>query len=180
MAELKGTVERINSRQVNTKNGPQNAYSMLVKEPDGSENWYGLKFTRPSFREGSDITFTADKNARGYWDADPSSVQVTKEAASEPSTSGSTGGVAALSNRDKSITLQTAFKCAPMVVDTMVNAEVLSFPKTKKAASQDAVMEMVTKIAYDLQKMFLEPDKYDPTLEDGEVEDEEYGEFDDE
>lgn len=179
MAELKGIVERINSRQVRTKKGDQSAYSMLVKEPDGSENWYGLGFMRPTFREGSSITFTADKNARGYWDADPTSVQVSKEAAT-PSQGNSTGGVAALSNRDKSITLQTAFKVAPMIVDSMVKAEVLTFPKTKKEASQDLVLEMTTKIAYDLQKMFLEPDKYDPTVDEEDVEDQEYGEFDDE
>lgn len=179
MAELKGIVERINSRIAKTKNGEQNAYSMLIKEPDGSENWYGLGFMRPTFREGSSITFTADKNARGYWDADPTSVQVSKEAATS-STSGSTGGVAALSNRDKSITLQTAFKVAPMIIDSMVKAEVLSFPKTKKEASQDAIMEMTTKVAYDLQKMFLEPDKYDPTVDEEDVDDQEYGEFDDE
>lgn len=179
MAELTGIVERINSRVVNTKRGEQSAYSMLVKEPDGSENWYGLGFMRPAFREGSSITFTANKNARGYWDADLSSVQVSKEAPAPSSNSGS-GGVAALSNRDKSITLQTAFKVAPMIVDIMVKSEVLSFPKTKKEASQSLIMEMTSKIAYDLQKMFLEPDKYDPSVDEEGVEDEEYGEFDDE
>lgn len=179
MAEYKGNVERINSREVNTKNGPQTAWSMLVKGPDGSENWYGLGFSKPQFREGSSISFQASQNPRGYWDAENSSVKVLKESA--PSGGGSSsGGVAALSNRDKSITLQTAFKVAPDIVNIMLAAEVLSFPKTKKEASQDAIIELTTKIAYDLQKMFLEPDKYSPDAGEEDVEDQEYGEFEDE
>ena len=171
--QVKGNLERINSIMRKTKFGEKPAYSVQV-----NGEWYGNGFQRPGAREGSVVQFTAAQNARGYWDID-GEIEVLK--AEQPASSGSsnTGGTAALSNRDKSITLQTAYKVAPMIVDTMVKAEVLSFPKTKKEASQDAIMELTQRIAYELQAQFLEPDKFNPIPEG--VEDErEYGEFEDE
>lgn len=173
MSQIKGTVERINSITRQTRFGDKPAYSVQV-----NGKWYGHGFQRPAAREGSVVQFTANQNERGYWDIE-GEIEVLKAEQPAPSGGGSTGGAAALSNRDKSITLQTAYKVAPMIVDTMIRAEVLTFPKTKKDASQEVIMDMTKRIAYELQAQFLEPDKHNP-LDEEQVEEQEYGEFDDE
>ena len=173
--QVKGTLDRINSIMRKTKFGDKPAYSVQV---DG--DWYGHGFQRPSAREGSVVQFTANQNSRGYWDIEGEIEVLKAEQPAAPGGGGNTsGGTAALSNRDKSITLQTAYKVAPMIVDTMIKAEVLSFPKTKKEASQDAIMEVTQRIAYELQAQFLEPDKFNP-LPDGVEDEQQYGEFEDE
>lgn len=170
--QVTGFVERIAERPVRTKRGNAMAYSLCVREDGAAEDtWYGNGFTRPDFREGSRVSFTANQNARGYWDID-GPVEVLKS--ESQAASGGGGAVSVVTDRNKSITMQTAFKVAEGLVGDMFTHGVLSFPKTKKDAFE-AYLEIVDEVAYRLQARFLDPDAFAP---EGDAEgEEEFGEF---
>ena len=176
--QVTGIVERIVERPVKTKRGNGVAFSVCVREDGAAEDtWYGNGFNRPTFREGSRVTFQATQNAGGYWNID-GDAEVLKDQSQAASGQGK-AGTAVIGNRDKSITLQTAYKVASGMVSDMFTHGIISFPKTKKDA-QAAYESAVEDLAFGLQKKFLEPDKYD-TFVDQDVEDEEqeFGEFED-
>lgn len=179
--EVQGFVEQIGERRVTTKFGESTAYSIKIRSENGETEWYGLGFKKPPFREGSSIKFEAYKNKKGYLDADFDSFEVLKDVPASTASSGSNSGTKALNNRDNSITLQTAFKVAPEIVNGMIAAGILSLASGTKASkenSQEAYLEYVNRVAYDLQAKFLDPDAHRPGVQELD-EDEEHGEFDD-
>lgn len=176
--QVTGIVERIVERNVRTKRGDSVAYSICVREQGAAEDaWYGNGFTRPSCREGSSVRFNAVQNSGGYWNID-GNIEVLKDQAAPAAGQGRAGTVV-LGNRDKSITLQTAYKVASGMVNDMFTHGIITFPKTKKDA-QAAYESAVEDLAFGLQKKFLEPDKYDTFVDqDVEEEEQEFGEFED-
>jgi len=175
MSQVTGVVERINSRMVSTRYGEKEAWSVNV-----NGEWYSAGFNRPPCREGSQVRFDVVQKGK-YFNVE-GDIEVVKEQSTTAPAASSGGGGAPVSmdNRNKSITLQSAFKVAPEIVNGMIAADILTFAKNKKEASQDAYFEYVKMTAYQLQEMFLDPDTHNPLNGDkGSDEDASFEEFDD-
>lgn len=74
-------VDAINSRKVNTKFGPKDAYNVVVA---GTQYSYGFK--KPTFKVGDDIEFVAEEDSYGK-KMDPATVRVLSSSASGGATS---------------------------------------------------------------------------------------------
>jgi hypothetical protein len=89
--EFRGFVVKINTKTGNGKRGQWTLYSVKLEGEDGTElkDWLSIGFDAPKFKEGDYIKLTADKNDRGYLQADPKSISVAKN---PPARKGKGGG----------------------------------------------------------------------------------------
>lgn len=71
MAEnLRGTIQRVNERQHNGRNGVVTYHSFKV-----NDNWYSTGTKRPP-SEGTLIEFAAEQNQKGFWDVTKAGIKV--------------------------------------------------------------------------------------------------------
>lgn len=146
-----GTLQKIKERAYNGKT----LYSICV-----DDNWYGLGEEHPGVREHSTVTFQCYKNNKGYDTIVQDTLQVEKEAAPDRESTAPESS----NHRQKSIVLQTAFKCAPMIVDTAIKAGAFK-PATNTAAAKQkslhALLAYTDKVAGRLYAYFLDPDAFE-------------------
>jgi hypothetical protein len=82
-------IDRITSKDVNTKFGPKKSYSI---QAGGKWVSYGLK--KPVFNEGDDVEFSVVTNAAGYEGVDVATVRVISKGAGTPPAAPATAVVA--------------------------------------------------------------------------------------
>jgi hypothetical protein len=85
-----GELVRLNSREVQGRNGPVTAYSGKICKPDGEEyeEWVGFGFKKPACRQGDSVVISAKKE-NGFWKT--VDVEVTEKAGEPDSASGDNG-----------------------------------------------------------------------------------------
>lgn len=82
-------IDRITSKDVNTKFGPKKSYSI---QAGGKWVSYGLK--KPAFNEGDDVEFSVVTNAAGYEGVDVATVRVISKGAGTPTPAAAAAAVA--------------------------------------------------------------------------------------
>lgn len=158
--------------KVITKSGVTNNHSwvlhnaIIVGEGEGDAGTsFGFGFDKPAgLKEGAFVTFEAEKNARGYFDANPATLEVLKDQVPSPEIKQNVqAAVVSGDNKVKSIVLQCAYKIAPLMIDTLVNAGVLTTSGTK-AVQQDNLIALIDREAARLYQFFLNPSSFEDTM----------------
>lgn len=141
-----GTVEKITNRQVNTRNGPAESWSLNI---DG--DWYSNGFNKPPVQEGQQVEFTFSQNGQ-YKNIDKGSLKASTNAPAQPTTS----APSTPNTRDISIGYQSSRKDAIAVVAAMIAAGTAPVPAEKKkgyAATLALVDELTNTFYSDLQQV---------------------------
>lgn len=143
MATATGSVVRVHERQA----GGSTRYSILLKEADGSENWYSFNMVKPAVTKDQQVEFEYDM-AGQYRNAKADTIKVTG-AAPAPAASG--GGAPSTGDaRQKSIVMQSSQNYAAILMDALATAGAIPglTPKADKLGICLGLFEDLTRECY--------------------------------
>ena len=133
-----GTVERMSSREVTTRNGPATSYSLMV-----AGEWYSAGFAEPKCNEGDNVEFGVTQNGQ-YKNINKNSIRVVGAGDSTVSVAISPS-VPAPTSRDISIGYQSSRKDAIQIVSSLIAADAIALP-AKKADKYGAFLALIDEV----------------------------------
>ncbi|MCA9333645.1 hypothetical protein KC963_01225 [Candidatus Saccharibacteria bacterium] len=146
---------------VSVVNGPNKGGYYAIKI-EGENDWYGIPDkTTAGIEKGDNITFSADKDNRGYWKLDPNSV------AKVPANAGVSGGVQGRESywqekalvdvaNHREIRWRSAVNSAINILELADKMDANPIPKTggTKAKRYDLVLNLVAETALGIYASF--------------------------
>jgi hypothetical protein len=118
------------------------------------DQWYGTQKDDHRDKEGSEVTFEAEKDGK-WWRADAVTVVASTPAKSGGGGSGGNAG----DHRQKSIVLQSSYKTATEIASALLAADKLALG-TKKADMVDNFVGYVNDIAIGIFNNCMDPDAF--------------------
>jgi hypothetical protein len=142
MSKVNGVIARILTNTWQNKT----LYSIVV---EGDERAFGTGATRPQFGVGTAVEFEAERNAKGYWNANPATL-IQKPLPVKQVEAGKTPEPTAdfyktPANKDKVIELQSCRNSAIALLDILVKNSMVKLP-TKKDEQYDAALDLVDEL----------------------------------
>jgi len=153
---MQATIERVGSRQVNTKFGEKTVYSFMANNV-----WYGSIWKDHGLHEGAVVEFEFQTNSKGYNDVSDIKV-VGQQSPTTPQQTAPVGHLAqpapANNTRQMQIHYQSSRHDAVQIVKGMVASEAIVLP-AKTAARYSAYLAYVDEITLKLYSKLEEIEK---------------------